>query len=201
MRHPHRWMRTPPLLLALPFSLALLSAPVPAHAGQCAGVTLPDQLSIDGKSLLLNGMGLREATVLAIDVYVAGLYLPQRSKDGKAIAASEQLKHLQLTLVRDVDTKDMVENLERGFRRAAGASYPKLAARFERLKGWIPNLHEHDTFSVTYRPGAGLEVRHGQKLLGSIDGGDFATAIFSIWLGDRPADDDLKAGLLGGPCG
>jgi hypothetical protein len=192
--HP-AWIRL--LSLSMVFSVS----PSPAWAGQCAGVTLPDNVSIDGKPLLLNGMGLRVATILNIDVYVAGLYLERRSRDGKAIAGSEQLKQLRLTLVRDVDTEDMRENLRRGFRRAAGQTYPKLAARFERLESWIPNLKSGDRFVVTYRPNLGLEVRHGDKALGSIDGADFATTLFSIWLGEHPPNEGLKAGLLGGPCG
>jgi hypothetical protein len=195
MRTHPAWIRL--LSLSMVFSVS----PGSAWAGQCAGVTLPDHVDIDGKPLLLNGMGLREATVLNIDVYVAGLYLERRSKDGKGIAASEQIKQLRLTLVRDVETEDMRENLERGFRRAAGQTYPKLASRFERLKGWIPNLKSGDRFVVTYRPGGGLELRHGDKLLGSIDGADFATALFSIWLGDHPPNEGLKTGLLGGSCG
>jgi len=95
----------------------------------------------------------------------------------------------------------MRDNLDRGFRRAAGQTYPKLAARFERLKSWIPNLKSGDKFIVTYRPNLGLEVRHGAKALGSIDGADFATTLFSIWLGDHPPNEGLKTGLLGGPCG
>jgi hypothetical protein len=195
-------MRTHPAYIRLlSLSMMFSVSPSSAWAGQCAGVSLPDEVSIDGKPLVLNGMGLREATVLNIDVYVAGLYLERRSKDGKAIAASEQLKQLRLTLVRDVDTEDMRENLDRGFRRAAGQTYPKLAARFERLKSWIPDLKSGDKFIVTYRPNLGLEVRHGMKPLGSIDGPDFATTLFSIWLGDHPPNEGLKTGLLGGPCG
>src|SRR5687768_3500332 len=97
MHHCTNWIRW-----LLPSIVLSLSAG-PASAGQCAGVTLPEQVSIEGKPLVLNGMGLREATVLAIDVYVAGLYLERRSKDGKAIAASEQLKQMRLSLLRAVD--------------------------------------------------------------------------------------------------
>jgi hypothetical protein len=30
-----------------------------------------------------------------------------------------------------------------------------------------------------------------------VEGKDFADALFSVWLGKDPADDDLKAGMLG----
>jgi len=51
--------------------LALLLAP-PARA-ECAGVELPNQVEDFGGALLQNGVGLREATFLEVDVYVAGL--------------------------------------------------------------------------------------------------------------------------------
>jgi hypothetical protein len=36
---------------------------------------------------------------------------------------------------------------------------------------------------------------------GTIAGDDFGRALFSIWLGSRPPNPGLKAGLLGGGCG
>ena len=35
------------------------------------------------------------------------------------------------------------------------------------------------------------------QVKGTIGGADFATALFSIWFGRNPADDDLKNALLG----
>ena len=188
-----------PLFFSI-LSVALLGSGT-AEARQCRGVDMPDRLEIDGKQLQLNGMGLREATWLNIDVYVAGLYVEQRSSDGKKIASSETTKRVLLVLLRDVSHEDLAEQLGTYFRYAAGRDYDKLKARFERLSGWLPTLHEGDTFSVTYRPGDGLEVRHGKKKLGTIAGADFARAIFSIWLGDKPPNQGLKVGLLGGACG
>jgi hypothetical protein len=162
---------------------------------------MPDKFVLDGKELLLNGMGLREATLLNIDVYVAGLYLEQRATDGEQIARSDQRKQMRITFLRDVDREDMAANLETGFRIGAGSDYAKLAPRFQQLKKVLPQLKKGDTFFVTYRPGTGLEVRHGQRLLASVPGADFARAIFLIWLGKKPPNEGLKTGLLGGRCG
>lgn len=51
----------------------------PAAAGTKAGVTMRDTVTVANKQLVLNGMGLREATFLNIDVYVAGLYVDRKS--------------------------------------------------------------------------------------------------------------------------
>jgi hypothetical protein len=180
-------------------TVALL--PVTAQAKQCASVNMADHMNIDGKELVLNGLGLREATVLNIDVYVAGLYLEQRSNDGKKIIGAESLKHVRMTFLRDVSRADMSEQMGTHFKHAAGKDYDKLKARFDKMSSWLPELKEGDSFSVTYRPGDGLEVRHGNKKLGVVPGADFARAIFAIWLGDKPPNKGLKDGLLGGACG
>ena len=48
---------------------------IQVRAGGRAGVTLPDQATVEGRTLILNGMGLRRATWLRVKVYVAGLDL------------------------------------------------------------------------------------------------------------------------------
>jgi hypothetical protein len=180
-------------------TLGLLRAS-PAQAKQCESVSLPDQLSIDGKKLVLNGMGVREATVFNVNVYVAGLYLENRSKDGEKIAASEELKRMQLVFVRDVSRADMADAIHEGFKKVAGGELGKLEARIEKLKGLLPELKNGDRLSFTYRPGKGLEVASAKRT-GVIEGADFARYMLLIWLGAHPPNAGLKRGLLGGECG
>jgi len=59
--------------------LALSTGPV--LAATLAGVELPGTETVDGTKLVLNGMGLREATVLRVKAYVGGLYLEKPSSD------------------------------------------------------------------------------------------------------------------------
>ncbi len=171
-----------------------------AHAKTCEGINLPEQLTIDGKKLSLNGMGVREATVFNVNVYVAGLYLENRSRDGEKIAASEEIKRMLLVFVRDVSRADMAEAIRGGFKKAAGADFSKLEARIEKMKTLLPELKEGDRLSFTYRPGKGLEVSSAKRT-GVIEGADFARTLFSIWLGAHPPNAGLKRGLLGGECG
>ena len=60
--------------------LAILSAGA-AQAKSCESVSFPDQIKADGATLKLNGLGLRQATILNINVYVGALYLTQTSRD------------------------------------------------------------------------------------------------------------------------
>jgi hypothetical protein len=181
-------------------SLLLLALAGPAHARDCEGVSMPEQVSVDGSKLILNGMGVREATVFNVNVYVAGLYLLKRSSDGERISQADELKQMRLAFVRAVSRSDMAEAIQKGFERAAGGDYAKLKARVERFTRALPEFKEGDRMSLTYRPGSGLELNAGGKST-RIEGADFARALFLIWLGPNPPNAGLKRGLLGGACG
>ena len=54
-----------------------------------------------------------------------------------------------------------------------------------------------DTMSFTWRPGVGLEVAMDEKVRGTVPGDDFARALFTVWFGPEPGDENLKRGMLG----
>jgi hypothetical protein len=186
--------------VALGLWSSILLFALPSTARECEGVSMPDQVVVDGSKLLLNGMGLREATVFNVNVYVAGLYLLKRSNDGEKVAAAEEPKQIRIQFVRDVSKSDMAEAIQKGFVRVAGDAYGKLKARVERLMTALPEFKKGDRFSITYRPGTGLELTSSSAST-TIEGADFARAMFLIWLGKHPPNEGLKKGLLGGECG
>ena len=56
---------------------------------------------------------------------------------------------------------------------------------------------EDNIFDITYQKGKGVVAYKNGKELGVIEGMDFKKALFGIWLGDDPADNKLKKGMLG----
>lgn len=169
-----------------------------AYARQCAGVNMPGSVTVEGTSLQLNGMGIREATVLQVNVYVAGLYLEQRSRNAAEILASDTKKRIHLAFVHDVERADVVQALRDGFRaNAPGTS----GGDISRLTGWMQTMHEGDSMTFTYVPGTGTEVKVNGSVKGTIEGFDFARGVFSLYIGRRPPNPGLRTGLLGGRCG
>lgn len=167
-----------------------------AVAGERAGVTMTDAVTVEGKPLVLNGMGVRKATIFRVKVYVAGLYLERRSRSAGDIIRSEQIKRLDVVLLRDVDRDDAIDAWREGLKKN-GADMVKLKARFDQLAGWISDMAEHDALSFLYVPGSGVTMFVKGRRKGTIVGADFASALFSIWFGPDPADEGLKDGLLG----
>ncbi len=179
---------------------AALSLGSPAMANECGSVRMPNQITVASTQLVLNGMGIREATVFNVDVYVAGLYLEHRSGDANAILNSNQTKRLVLHFVRDVSRDDLVGAWNEGFRRNAGGQLGALQARINRLNGWMTAATSGMELTFTYLPGAGVRVHTGSTARGVIEGDDFARVLFSIWLGPHPPNAGLRRGLLGGAC-
>jgi hypothetical protein len=146
-------------------------------------------------------MGIREATLLKLDVYVAGLYLPAPMHDGASVLREMNTTRMVITLLRDVTRDKMIEALRKDLKRNADAATPAIAGPAAQLERLIPDLRSGDMIVFTYLPeGAGLLlVQLNGHDRGRIAGGDFARAFFGIWLNKAPTDE-LKRGLLGGPC-
>ncbi len=189
-------MRAPVRRVLLPFLAAALAV-APVLAGTLAGVTLPDTVEVGGQVLHLNGMGLREATFLRIDVYVAGLYLPHPTRDPEAILADAGPKRLVMHFVRGVGAKKLVHAWHEGFEKAAGKDLEEIRAGEKRLCSFMEDVAAGDEIVLTEIPGRGVEVTVRGRVKGVIPGRAFARALWSIWLGPNPPNEDLKEGLLG----
>ncbi len=175
------------LLLAL-----VLAASGSLTAATLSGVTLPDTATAGGKTLVLNGLGLRSR--MMFKVYVAGLYLEQKSSDGAAIVNADATKRIVLHFVREVSNTQIRDAIVEGFDATARQS---LAADIARFTGAFESFAPGDEMTITYVPGTGtqLTVKGQDKLV--IPGFPFARALFGIWLGDNPPSGSLKNGLLG----
>ncbi|HEU4402139.1 MAG TPA: chalcone isomerase family protein, partial [Candidatus Polarisedimenticolia bacterium] len=138
-------------------SLSTLSPPA-GMAGELSGVTLPDQVAVEGRTLVLNGLGLREATFLKVDVYVAGLYLEKKSADPDAILASDQAKRLVMHFVRKVGREDLVKAWQEGFEKNAGQGMAALEDRIATLSACMSDMAIGDVMSFTEVPGQGVRV-------------------------------------------
>ena len=185
-------------LLAAVSAAVLLDAP--GHAATCRDVSFPDSVRLGGADLVLNGLGIRKATFLSIKVYVAGLYLPQRSGDAAGILRADGRWQLVLRFVRDVSAADIRGAFQEGFEKAAGDKLAALGPRIEALKARIVDFKIGQSLAFAHDPAAGVAVDVNGSAGPAIQGADFAAALLAIWLGSRPPNEDLQTGLLGGPC-
>lgn len=173
---------------------ALLTA-LPLLAASVGGVTIPDTVTVDGKTLTLNGSGVR--TKMIVHVYVCGLYLETASKDAAAIISATEIKSMKLHMLRAVSGSKISGAIEEGFENNSKAALPKLKARLDQLAKLIPDVKEGDEIDLTWIPDKGTQVTVRGTTAGTIEGRDFADALFSVWLGPNPVQEDLKQALTG----
>jgi hypothetical protein len=59
-------------------------------------------------------------------------------------------------------------------------------------------MQQGDVIDLDYLPEEGTRVLFNGGLQGHIEGADFYAALLKVWLGDTPADSNLKTALLEG---
>lgn len=166
----------------------------PAFAGELEGVKVPDAVQSEGKDLKLNGQGLRKKFIF--NVYVASLYVETPGTDGAAILSHDEVRRCDMSMLRDLDQKTIVEALKSGFEKNAGDKLPALKERLDAFVAIVPDVKKGQTLTITYVPGKGTTIQGGGKSY-TAEGKEFADALFSVWIGKFPVDEHLKKGMLG----
>lgn len=161
-----------------------------------SGVKVAEKLSLEGKDLTLNGVGLREK--MWIDLYVGSLYVTKKSTNAQDIIDSKDAAAIQLNIVSGmISSEKMITAVNEGFENSTNKNTAPLKAKIDKFKGFFKDeIVKGDIFIIMYNGSEVTVYKNGVKK-GSVDGHDFKKALFGIWLGKKPADDDLKDGMLG----
>lgn len=189
-------VRRAPLLLAL---VGASAQPAWAQA-ELAGVRYPATMQVADSTLQLNGAGIRYRFV--VKVYTAGLYLQGKAATPEAVIAASGPKRLHVVMLREIDADNLGRLFTRGMQDNAprdefSKSIPgtlRMADIFSSRK----KLKAGDSFGVDWLPGRGtLVLVNGQPQGDAIREPEFFNALLRIWLGNSPADAQLKDALLG----
>jgi len=184
--------KTSILLAVLVFAMASTSH---LPASTLAGVTLPDTVQVGGRTLVLNGLGLRKKFV--VKVYVAGLYLETKSSDPNAILKADAPKQMVMQFVRSVSKSQIVDAFNESFDNNTPDAKKTIKAEIDQFLDALEPVKDGDQLVLTYVPGTGTTLTiHGNEKL-TIAAPAFAPVLFSVWLGPKPPNPDVKKGLLG----
>jgi len=174
---------------------------VGAQPAELEGVKLDPVVQVGSASLQLNGAGVRTRATI-FKVYVAALYVPQKSGDAAVLLAQKGARRITLTMLRNVDAETFAGALNDGLRNNhSEAQLAGWKSQIDALNASLKAAGEAkkgDVIHFEFAPEAGTRITVNGKGLGSaIPGEDFFTAVLRIWLGDKPVDGGLKKGLLG----
>lgn len=180
---------------------ALSATPVHAQPAELEGVKLAPTVQVAGAPLVLNGAGLR--TRAFFKVYMAALYVPQKTGDAPTLLAQQGPRRVVIAMLRNVDADTFAAALSDGLRdNHTEAQLAALTPQVNALLATVRQVGEAkkgDVLQFDFEPALGTQVQvNGQKRGALLPGADFFTAMLRIWVGDKPADGGLKKGLLGG---
>jgi hypothetical protein len=164
------------------------------EAAEIEGINFDDRYTVADTSLRLRGTGLLRVMVFA-KIYVAALYLPEDYPSKQAL--SDVPKRLEVEYLRSIAGKDFgLATNKKISENVDPQTFKRLQPRLDYHNSLYQDVQAGDRYALTYIPGKGTELTLNGEPKGTIEGADFAAALFSIWLGPQPISESLKKDLL-----
>ncbi len=188
-------MKMKKILLLICFVLFSLNA----AALEVSGVKLADSVHVGNRDLVLNGAGLR--TWFFFKVYAAALYLGEKTHDAGAALNQPGEKRMEMHMLRDLSDEKMLHAFNEAISaNQTPAQMQALAPQLQQLTAIfheIGEVRDGDVVVLDYLPDHGTQIVLNGTLKGTIPGESFNRALLTVWLGEKPAQADLKQKLLG----
>jgi hypothetical protein len=129
-------------------------------------------------------------------VYAGAFYLEKGAPINDAL--SDRAKRIEVEYLRTFKGEDFgpatVEMMKKNVDKA---TVDKLRRQIDYHNSLYEDVGPGDRYALTYIPGRGTELALNGEPKGVIEGADFATALFSIWIGQEPIDESFKRQIMG----
>ena len=179
---------------ALLFSLQMFT--VAAGAIEVAGVSLAKTVSVHDRTLNLNGYGIRKK--FFVKVYVGSLYATVRLTSAAAALSDNGDKLIRMNFIHSRVGKEKIVN---AFAEGLADNAPDVSGSAEAkqfLSLFKNDFVKGDVVDLFLGGTGAVSVYHNGRNLGDIKDPRLARGVLLIYLGNNPADDDLKSGMLAG---
>ena len=166
-----------------------------ALALEVAGVQLEPAVTVNNHQLQLNGSGLRKK--FFVKVYIGSLYATKRLASGSEALRDNGDKLIRMNFLHSkVEKEKITEAFSEGFANnspalAGSAEVKKFLALF------TADFVRGDIVDLALGADGSVVARQNGRLLGSVVSPKLASGVLAIYLGDKPADESLKQGMLG----
>lgn len=184
---------------SLMFLLFFLSLPISIQAKTIAGINIPNTVSHSEQStkLLLNGVGIR--TKFVFDIYIGSLYLEKKQTSTSAVYSSPGEKRISMHFLYDkIEKEKLVSGWNEGFENNnSKKELEKFNKQIYQFNSYFDDVKKGDVVNINFIPTTGTRVIINDNSKGLIEGDDFFVILLKIWLGEEPADEELKEAMLG----
>jgi hypothetical protein len=183
-------------MMRLFVTLVLLVWSGSALAVEVAGVKLEPQVQIGGETLNLNGYGIRKK--LFFKIYIGSLYTAQKATRTEQVVDGTGSKLIRMDfLYSKVEKQKIVD----AFAEGLANNSPQLmnSSAVKAFLSWFDaDFIEKDRVDLAVAADGTVSVTHNGRLLGSSNAPGLAKGVLLIYLGNKPADESMKEGMLGG---
>ncbi|MGA1846102.1 chalcone isomerase family protein [Deferribacter abyssi] len=178
-------------ILIVLFSFLIVTTSL--QAKNVSGISIQDTYDFGNKTLVLNGTGYRKK--FFIKIYIGALYVEKKTSNFEEVLNQNPKVIKMHFLYKKVKAGQMQKAFKEGFEKASpnlvnSDSVAKFlnVFNFDVVRGdEIDLILDNDNVIVT----------HNNKKIAEIKSKELAEAILKIYIGERPADKNLKKGLLG----
>ncbi len=168
---------------------------MPSTAAEVAGVKLDQTVTVNSQQLKLNGSGIRKK--LFIKVYIGSLYASRQLDTAQEALRDNGNKLIRMNFLHSkVEKEKIIEAFSEGLTNNS----PDLAGSAEARKFlslFTADFNRGDVVDLTLGGDGIVSVSHNGKQLGTVSSAKLGRGILAIYLGDKPADEALKKGMLG----
>ncbi|MEI6826902.1 MAG: chalcone isomerase family protein [Desulfuromonadales bacterium] len=166
-----------------------------SHAVEVAGVKLDPAVTVNSQQLKLNGSGIRKK--FFVKVYIGSLYAGKQLATAAAALSDSGDKLIRMNFLHSkVEKEKILEAFSEGFANNS----PDMVGAPE-LKKFLAlftaDFMKGDVVDLALAADGSVAASLNGKSLGSVSSTKLAKAVLAIYLGDKPADDSLKKGMLG----
>lgn len=181
---------------------AALCVSMGTSAAEVDGHRFDDRIRLADADLVLNGIGFR--AVLMFKAYAAALYMTEKADKPASVLAVKGAKRIQIKMLLDVDAKEFTKAVNVGIPRnstdAESAALKDRIEQFDRSIDTVGKIRKGDVVTLDFLPSKGMVFSLNGVVKGqTIPGADFYAGVLRIFIGDKPVDEKLKAGLLSLP--
>jgi hypothetical protein len=190
-------LRAETFLCTLMTFIFLVSFCSVAQAVDLDGVQVPDTFQVGGKTLQLNGYGVRTYSILGIHIYAASLYLEHLSTDPNEIIQSPETKLLSVRFEHSVSADQARNAWHTALETNCIARCHLDPEDVERFLSQVPGMRPGEYFYLEFSQNRATVSANGEQI-GVISRRQFANAVLATFLGPHPASPMLRQGLLKG---
>jgi hypothetical protein len=182
------------ILFALFVAAVFLIAPQ-VNSAEIEGVYFEDSVNVDGTELTVRGAGLFRYLGF-LKAYVGALYVEEGVPTDAVL--EDTAKRLEIEYFYAIKGEDFGPATDKVIVKNTDLkTIERLRPKIDYHNSLYEDVQPGDRYSLTYIPGKGTELALNGNPIGSIEGADFASAIYAMWLGEDPMNKSFRKQLLG----